>query len=1376
MAARKKSQPLPDENFYSKLAADFDESEENSSVSDADVNALTKALADMDDMDDALFSSSLKQKKTPSKEPPSNENKSAKGSLRDTPSPGLSRTGTFSDDQDDDMFKTYDIEKKGSKAEEDKKSSSLSKTFPGRSKPKSSSFDFGEFDEDDPLAGLLSDDEDAPKPKKKPGNKTTRNPLQVNSPIEEHAVSSKKSEPKGSNQSKDNLLTEKDKNKTPTVSNSTKSKKADDIDFGDDDEGILDGLGFDDTPRDVPKLDKEQEAAKAKVSDLFGKTSILDKPPTSKGRTKEFQLDSKYKKQQTAPPAPKEEDFTFGGYTPSSVTSKRPDSAPPARRGVRFADEADDDDDIFGNSTMDRPRRTGLLSSSSSPTKQTASRSDDWLNEAVGLSGSKNKPEEKKQIPKADSLKQHGDVGRPSLQIDNVKSTGNEKKDKKIGLEGGKDGSKRSAADYLGLGGDEIDVDSIAPPKQLTPRGERLSKQESGDNLFGKPANRDATSPFPWENESPRRTGRRNTDLSSTGDLGSTFDSINYSDDDDDPLGNSDPLRASLIAQQIKQLADMEKREPSQKPGEGVPPVTSNSTITKPLTPVPTSQANQIEASSGKSHSSPVQRQSSTTSISGDHKQLISGRREPKWRQEMRQQQQQQSLNTSTLTTQQPLSSQPPSAVSTTPGAPAATVATTDRLKPETPVSVTTPSRDIGGGVSDIDVMTRLNQEQSQIEKQRESLLQYEATIKQQQIQMAAEHEKQMRLIQEQQQKTMLQQQQQALQQQQEAMKQQQAMMQQQFLQPSSIPGLGLSYSLGATPGSSSGLGGSNFGGMSSGNTWLENKVHQLENEKSQLESSIQFLEKHHKQQLDTVETNHQSYIALLEEGAKKRENRIKEDSQESAKRYEERLESIIVERSKVIGEHQARIEQMYTEHGKEMKTLKQIHKQEMEELRVQSRFEVEETRKAMQCHVDSLKDSSNHARSLKDVVERVGLVGDQINSLQGRVSDEHQFQLDNRLQELKDREEEAKRIKKRLEEQEATMSLERERLQATISRLEAHIKEQNIQMDQDRWRLRQEQNKLSNNQKMMEEERKVMSDHLAAEQTSLQQAKNAVLNEQKTLMEQCMEERKALASERAQFATTRREWEAKMKEQSTKASQEQATREGTLESLSAERIQISLNRESLHKEQNDLELRRQELEKEQEELQKEKARLQRLGDSLQTRSRELQGMVSDAVRVKEEGEAALVKARKIEGQHIARKQALEHQLEELRVTERKIAEDRVQIAENQRSLEISAGSLLCKQCASSLSMQNIHLPRHTPSNPIPMMMSSAGPGFMMSSHYPGSEVMPSNMADSLLNKAEHDRTVNVWKLAAEKDKEFLEEETSYLESLNNSYRVPAVI
>ena len=67
----------------------------------------------------------------------------------------------------------------------------------------------------------------------------------------------------------------------------------------------------------------------------------------------------------------------------------------------------------------------------------------------------------------------------------------------------------------------------------------------------------------------------------------------------------------------------------------------------------------------------------------------------------------------------------------------------------------------------------------------------------------------------------------------------------------------------------------------------------------------------------------------------------------------------------------------------------------------------------------------------------------------QGRVSDQHQSQLDNRLQELREKEEETRRARRRLEEQEASMDQERERLQATVSRLETHIKEQNIQLEE---------------------------------------------------------------------------------------------------------------------------------------------------------------------------------------------------------------------------------------------------------------------------------------------------------------------------------------
>ena len=50
-------------------------------------------------------------------------------------------------------------------------------------------------------------------------------------------------------------------------------------------------------------------------------------------------------------------------------------------------------------------------------------------------------------------------------------------------------------------------------------------------------------------------------------------------DDDDDALGGSDPLRASLIAQQLKQLAAMERNETS---ATNEPAPSSNKSISEP--------------------------------------------------------------------------------------------------------------------------------------------------------------------------------------------------------------------------------------------------------------------------------------------------------------------------------------------------------------------------------------------------------------------------------------------------------------------------------------------------------------------------------------------------------------------------------------------------------------------------------------------------------------------------------------------------------------------------------------------------------------------------------------------------------------------------
>ena len=102
-------------------------------------------------------------------------------------------------------------------------------------------------------------------------------------------------------------------------------------------------------------------------------------------------------------------------------------------------------------------------------------------------------------------------------------------------------------------------------------------------------------------------------------------------------------------------------------------------------------------------------------------------------------------------------------------------------------------------------------------------------------------------------------------------------------------------------------------------------QVHQLEAEKSQLEASIQLTDKHHKQQVETLETSHRDYISLLEETSRRRETRLLQEAEGAAARSEDRIQAVLAERSKVVSEHQARMEQGYSEHSRELEKLKQV-------------------------------------------------------------------------------------------------------------------------------------------------------------------------------------------------------------------------------------------------------------------------------------------------------------------------------------------------------------------------------------------------------------------------------------------------------------------
>ncbi|XP_033736797.1 fas-binding factor 1-like [Pecten maximus] len=437
-----------DDDFYSNLAATAED--DLSDVSEADVNQVAKSIADLEDMDADLFGGSIKKKgsikgtsergsksNTPrrggtprssrnttpratspqarvtSPTGPSSVNRGVSQSARvtsptrtETPtSPtGISSSRTGSGKRRTAAAATSSSisptpvpdYKPGTapgkmtdigSASESLKPGVHSAERPGTVPKVKAKYDFGEFNEDDPLAGLLSDDEDsaswAAKPKKSVLKKQ-RSAEDTPPPAEKEQVETPRRNvydrpPTRSGGTKSEPVTEeipkpvsprkeepvKREDPTPVKKDPVPTRRKSDAGlFSDDDDDLLGGLGIDDKPatpvaRSLPE-EEDGQPAKAIFDKLLSKDTVSKHLDTNKER-REFVLDKKYTKNTDD----EEDDFLFGAYQPSAASTQG--SRPNSRRSVRFQDE----DDIFGIS--ERPPSRGRSPATKKPDDM------DWL-------------------------------------------------------------------------------------------------------------------------------------------------------------------------------------------------------------------------------------------------------------------------------------------------------------------------------------------------------------------------------------------------------------------------------------------------------------------------------------------------------------------------------------------------------------------------------------------------------------------------------------------------------------------------------------------------------------------------------------------------------------------------------------------------------------------------------------------------------------------------------------------------------------------------------------------------------------------------------------------------------------------------------------
>ena len=117
---------------------------------------------------------------------------------------------------------------------------------------------------------------------------------------------------------------------------------------------------------------------------------------------------------------------------------------------------------------------------------------------------------------------------------------------------------------------------------------------------------------------------------------------------------------------------------------------------------------------------------------------------------------------------------------------------------------------------------------------------------------------------------------------------------------------------------------------------------------------------------------------------------------------------------------------------------------------------------------------------------------------------------------------------------QQAENSAERERLHLLISKLESHIAQQSKTIEQEKWQLQQDGSRLKMQQSVFEEERAAFLSKMEEERDQLQRSREKFLVEQKEVLAKCYEERRSVATERAEMEILKR----RLKEQEQRNSQ----------------------------------------------------------------------------------------------------------------------------------------------------------------------------------------------------------------------------------------------
>ncbi|TMS14852.1 Fas-binding factor 1 [Larimichthys crocea] len=526
----------------------------------------------------------------------------------------------------------------------------------------------------------------------------------------------------------------------------------------------------------------------------------------------------------------------------------------------------------------------------------------------------------------------------------------------------------------------------------------------------------------------------------------------------------------------------------------------------------------------------------------------------------------------------------------------------------------------------------------------------------------------------------------------------------------------------------------------------LEGQVKTLQLERDQSQMLLENIQQRHKQDMELVENAHKARVKLLEESAAQRETQARQECEDLMERLATATRSAERERSELQAQYQRKLAQAQQDRDREVERLRDLQRKSILEMKKDHEDQVHRLKKLKDEEIDAVTSATSQTRSLTVVIEQMEQFSSRLGELSSRVESTHEHTAHGLEQGARHRDEQLRLMQDRLAQQQKSMVEERAYLKEIISRMDTQLNEQQRQLEKERWKMTAEQAKAESTQRGLEDERRALSMQINMEREELERAKSALLEEQKTVMQNCAEERRKLAAEWAHFHTLEKQRHERAEREVSSLLEK---REGSILSLAQEQADLKLHTAELKQKEMAVAHERETLERLRDELHREKEKISSTALRLETRAHEVEAFSKLAEEKHEEGKQALQEAKRVEAEHEARLTSIHTQTERLRQQEKQILQERMRLSKLQKDTD------RLRQDAPITSLPQI----------IPPLLPDEG-SFLPNPEFTSTlDVPPSTLFTSSQSMALQ-ASLALWKYTAEKDREYLQEEQIFLDNL----------